>query len=57
MKNIIDFNRSPYMKPATHVLKIQQYGIICSSPASMDGQSLGKYSGGDDTVTDDNDIW
>lgn len=28
-----------------------------NNPNSLEGQSLGKYSGGNDTVTDDKDIW
>lgn len=49
--------KQSYEKPAMRVVEIRQHDIICTNPASMEGQSLGKYSGGDDTVTEDNDIW
>lgn len=43
-----------YEKPAMRVVKIQQHGIICTSPGGYDSQSLQMRGG---AIDDEEDVW
>ena len=45
--------KKAYEKPSMKVVKIQQHQMLCASPGGYDGQTLGTFRGGSDTVTDD----
>ena len=46
--------KKTYMKPAMQVVKIQQHGIICTSPGGYDSQSLQMRGG---AIDDEEDVW
>ena len=49
--------KKTYMKPTIQVVEIQKRRLMCGSPYDkMGGRTFQKYSGGDDTITDIDDI-